>query len=387
MTMMKNEVEWPKELREANTLAIPQKSKDILNKREQWRYASFRRRLFEWMITEGKEPKKGNGYAVTSLSEHSSRLDTFLRWLWDHEGMFTTRVTMDHADSYLEDVLRVSDYSGGHKRKTTDTLKILFKYQNRDDYGEHDWDPIINFRDSRGNGPRKFTDWLREEEISLIKSAALSYGAVPSQSSMSADDIDFWKGQLAQRFGKSKDDVCEEDWMRANSYKIPSLVSVSLDVAFRPCEVQRSRKGWFRLETKEMVVPKRESSKNKENWDCVLSDESVELLKLWFEERKMYSEYQDEDGNDVPEVWLTREGNPYSAGSLRDLMRRLFEEAGMETAGRELGWYLIRRGVGTIIGQEGLHPVMDQLRIKNVETARRYVKTSEDTRRQVVNSY
>ncbi|AFZ73760.1 tyrosine-type recombinase/integrase [Natronobacterium gregoryi] len=372
--------EWPEKFASANTLAVPRKSQEQLNLREQQRYADFRRNLFKWMVTEGKNPRAGDGYSLSSLSEHSSRLDQFLRWLWNHEGRFTVRVTQDHADDYLETVLRESDYSKNHKRKTVNTLQILFKYKAREQYGDHDWDPVTKFREP--STPRNFTDYLRPPELDKIKSAALSYGSVPPRNQLSEDELDFWQAEIAQRFGKPKAELDEEDWMRANSYKIPSLVSISCDVGFRPCEVNRSRLGWFRKETKEMVIPKNESSKNEGNWECYLSDESVELLERWEEERELYDEYENTNA-----VWLTREGNPYTAQSLRDLMRRLFEEAGMSTEERELGWYLIRRGAGTIIGKQGVLPVMEQLRIKRVSTAKRYVKTSEETLREAVNSY
>lgn len=89
--------------------------------------------------------------------------------------------------------------------------------------------------------------------------------------------------------------------------------------------------------------------------------------------------YGDEEPDPDESIWMTREENPYSADSLRDpTLQNLMEEAGIDTNERETGWYMIRRGVGTDIGtQRGLNSVMNQLRIKSVETAKRYVRHDE----------
>jgi hypothetical protein len=46
-------------------------------------------------------------------------------------------------------------------------------------------------------------------------------------------------------------------------------------------------------------------------------------------------------------VWLTREANPCGSSSLKYLLTRLVEEAGMDTSNRGFHWYMIRHSTST----------------------------------------
>jgi integrase len=199
--------------------------------------------------------------------------------------------------------------------------------------------------------------------------------AVPKREEMEPGEQDEWAAHLSQRLRKPKGELTDGDWQEANSYKVPSLVYVSCDVGFRPKEVERSRWGWFDLDERVIRIPKSESTKNSDDWRCYISDESARLLRMW--KRESYG--ADDEPSRFDPVWTTREGNPYSADSLRrPVMQNLMREAGIDRNERESGWYMIRRGVGTDIGtRRGLNAVMNQLRITNVETAKRYVRHDE----------
>ena len=98
-------------------------------------------------------------------------------------------------------------------------------------------------------------------------------------------------------------------------------------------------------------------------------------LNLWLNERRDDPAY---DGRD--EIWLNREGNQYNADSLGDIMYKLMTTAGIDTENRETGWYMMRRGVGTELGNaEGISAVMSQLRINREETARRYIANDDES--------
>jgi len=263
--------------------------------------------------------------------------------------------------------------------KQSQAVKSALRYSGTDE----DWkmprhDEIyerVNKRKSTG-----FTDWLSVSELQAIKHAALRVYAVPDQESMTADEYDEWASHLAQRLRKPKHELDESDWETANSYKIPSLVWVSCDVGFRPDEIENAPVSWFStLDDGFMSVPKEESSKNSDNWRCYLSPESQNLMQKWLNERAENPMYEDRDA-----VWLTREGNPYSAESLRrPIMHNLMDEAGISRSDRESGWYMVRRGVGTDIGTtEGINKVMQQLRIKRYETAARYIRHDERAMRE-----
>jgi hypothetical protein len=60
--------------------------------------------------------------------------------------------------------------------------------------------------------------------------------------------------------------------------KIPSIVSVSLDCGLYPVEVGRAKVDWVSFKDNTLDIPREESSKNENNWKCVLSNKSVRAL-------------------------------------------------------------------------------------------------------------
>lgn len=85
---------------------------------------------------------------------------------------------------------------------------------------------------------------------------------------------------------------------------MPSLVSVALDVGLRPVEVERSCRSWFHLDEAVMKIPKAQSSKNSDNWECVLSNKSVRALRNWLDERTGYERIIERHGG---EIWMESE--------------------------------------------------------------------------------
>lgn len=122
---------------------------------------------------------------------------------------------------------------------------MLFKWR-RHQRGADEWSPEITFtRRNKSTTPR---DYLTRDERTKVRNASLEYGSVPQRSSVYGEDRDRWLQYLAQRFEKPKEEVTEKEWERANSWKIPSLVGVSLDAGFRPIEVERATTSWVDLE-------------------------------------------------------------------------------------------------------------------------------------------
>jgi len=342
-------------------------------------YAEWRNGFIEWMATEAKSELFSEGYANKEIRTRTYRIDDFAAWVFSEYG-FTTKFEPQMADAYWSKVLHPDPNTSIETNvKESHAVKSALRYCGTDE----DWkmprhDEIyerVNKRKSTG-----FTDWLSVSELQAIKHAALRVYAVPDQESMTADEYDEWASHLAQRLRKPKHELDESDWETANSYKIPSLVWVSCDVGFRPDEIENAPVSWFStLDDGFMSVPKEESSKNSDNWRCYLSPESQNLMQKWLNERAENPMYEDRDA-----VWLTREGNPYSAESLRrPIMHNLMDEAGISRSDRESGWYMVRRGVGTDIGTtEGINKVMQQLRIKRYETAARYIRHDERAMRE-----
>jgi hypothetical protein len=182
------------------------------------------------LLAFGKNPRKAEGYARSTLKTRSHRMDQFYRWVWQNQtGGYTTNVTHKHADAWMRD-LAMSDLSVAHKSNCRKAAMMLFKWRHHE-HGLDEWTPDYTFSSgSRTTAPR---DYLTQDERTQIREAALERGSVPAYKNLSPEERDRWKAHLAQRLGKPKDEVVPADWEKANGWKIPSLVATSLDAGLR----------------------------------------------------------------------------------------------------------------------------------------------------------
>ncbi|XGI83064.1 tyrosine-type recombinase/integrase [Halorutilales archaeon Cl-col2-1] len=352
---------------------IPAPTEEKLNKRQLVDYRQHRKECLSWLLTFGKEPGKVKGYAQSTVEARAYRMDQFYRWVWEQEGHYTTDITHEHADGWMKELAH-QDKSNVHKSNCQKSVQMLFKW-HKHEHNWDNWDPEIRFSDSSGaSQPR---DYLTMDERKKIREAALEYGSVPHYNHLSPEGRDHWKAYLAQRFEKPKNEVSPEDWDKANDWKIPSLVWTSLDAGLRPIEVERAVIGWLDLKNGVLRIPKEESSKNNENWVVGLRDKTANILKRWVKQRKMYDMYDDTD-----KIWLTRQANPYSSASLRHVLRRLCDIAGISTDNRKMSWYSIRHSVGTYMTrEEDLAAAQAQLRHKSEKTTMKYDQTPVEDRK------
>jgi len=342
---------------------VPEPSAELLNERQQIDYRNQREQCLEWLLVFGKDPKKAEGYARTTVKNRAHRMDQFYRWVWDQDG-YTTNVTHDHADAYLT-WLAKQDHSNAHKDNCRKALLMLYKWREHE-HGLDEWDPELSF--STGHKTTAPRDYLTREERGQIREAALEYGSVPSYKGLDSQERDRWKAYLAQRFEKPKSEVTPEDWDEANGWKIPSLVSVSLDAGLRPIEVERAVTGWVDIENAVLRIPKEQSSKNTGHWIVGLQDRTAETLDRWLEQRENDPTYDDTD-----KLWLTRFGNTYGSASLRKVLRRLCDQADIPYENRQMSWYSIRHSTGTYMTrEEDLAAAQAQLRHKSPETTMKY---------------
>lgn len=351
---------------------VPEKSQKLLNLRQIEVYRDHRRDLVKWMMTIGKEPDKAEAYAEPTAKQRAYRLDKFYRWVWEQEDGYTTEITPEHADAFMRDVATM-DYSVSYKAALQKAVKMLFKWRNFQHGTSYEWDPDVKFSDNTGSHhPR---DFLTDQERRKLREASLEHGSVPHYASVTPEERDRWKAYLAQRFGKPKEEVGLDDWDRANSYKVPSLIGTSLDVGFRPVEVERARVSWLDLENGVLRIPKEDSSKNADNWIVGLRESTVTYLRKWLEERAQWSKYDESN-----RLWLTRRGTPYGSRSLNRLLNRLLDTAGIERD--DITWYSIRHSVGTYMArEEGLAAAQAQLRHRSQETTMRYDQAPVEDRK------
>ena len=343
---------------------IPQPTKEYLNRRQLLDYRSQRENCLDWLLTVGKNPEQAEGYAFQTVSNRAYRMDMFYRWAWKQEGGYTADVTHSHADNWLQYLSRL-DKSNAHKDNCRKAVQMLFKWKHYE-YGVEEWKPALSF--STDDGTTAPRDYLTREERSKIREAALEYGSVPSYNDLGPEARSRWKVYLAQRFEKPKSEVTPSDWDRANGWKIPSLVWVSLDAGLRPIEVERAVTRWVDTDNGVLRIPKEDSSKSEGHWLVSLQNRTAEILERWIRERTTYAMYDETDA-----LWFTRQGNPYQSATLRHVLERLCDIAGISTENRQMSWYTIRHSTGTYMTrEEDLAAAQAQLRHKSPETTMRY---------------
>jgi len=355
---------------------VSQPAESYLQPRQLVDYRDQREACLSWLLAFGKDPEKGEGYALGTVKARAARMDQFYRYIWEQEGGYTATLTTEYADAWIRD-LATQDYSNVHKKNCQKGVQMLFKWWAHE-RGGSEWDPEITFSGSKSTNPR---DYLTREERSKIRDASLKYGSIPSYSNVTPAERDRWKRYLAQRFEKPKAEVTPDDWDRANGWKIPSLVSVSLDAGLRPIEVERSTTDWVDIDNAVLRIPKQDSAKSHDSWIVGLRDQSATMLERWLEERPAYEQYEDSDA-----IWLTRQGNVYSSSTLRYLLHRLCDLANIDTENRSMSWYSIRHSVGTYLTRaEDLAAAQAQLRHKSPETTMKYDQTPVEDRQDALN--
>jgi integrase len=354
---------------------IPDGTESYLNQRQLSDYKEHRRKLLTWCLTQGKNPEKSEGYSLSTLEVRHYRVNIFYQWVWEKRG-YTTDVTHEDADEYQREVA-ISDSDSSTKSHIHKALKMLFRWREytRD---EEPWEPELTFSDNGGSSANR--DYLNQQERRRIRDASLEYGSIPAYNSLSPSERDRYKGFLARRFDVPKDEIGLDHWERANGWKIPSLVFVSLDTGLRPVEVGNATTSWIDTDAGVLRIPKEESSKSNEAWDPVLSSRTLNIVENWLDQRRSIPMYDDTD-----RLWLTTHANPWNSRSLSYLMDQLCDEAGISTESRDVTWYSIRRGLATgLIDEADLSTAREQLRHKNIETTARYDLTPPERRRDAI---
>jgi integrase len=351
---------------------VTEPAEEYLNPRQLLDYRNERERCLTWLLSLGKNPEAGEGYAVGTVKPRSYRMDQLYRWAWEFEDGYTANIQPEHGDEWLRNLAQ-ADYSSAHKTNCQKAAQMLFKWRHHE-CGSAEWDPAIRFSESSSTQPR---DFLTRREREQIRDAALEYGSVPSYSNLTPAERDRWKVYLSQRFEKPKNEISPSDWTRANGWKTPSLVWASLDAGLRPIEVGRATTSWVDAANSLLRIPKQQSAKSRDNWTVSIKNQTADFLKRWLNERETYPKYDETDA-----LWLTREGNPFSSQSLKYILEQLCDSAGIETETRQLSWYAIRHSVGTYMTrEEDLAAAQAQLRHKSPETTMKYDQAPVEDRR------
>ena len=351
---------------------VPEETREYLNEKQLVDYRAYREPFVQWLSVFGKDPDTVEGYATQTVKRTAYRIGKWERWVWSNGDGYTIPMSREDGDEYMR-YLATSDLSSSHCSNTQASLKRYFKWRHVE-FDEEEWEPEFTFSSNNSANPR---DYLTESERKEIREAALNYGSIPSYDSLTPTERSKWKRHVSQVLRKPLSEVTPDDWEVVNGWKITSLVWTSLDTGLRPIEVERARTSWVDTDNKLLRIPAQDSSKNENNWIVSLTTRTADALERWLEERAQYEQYQETDA-----LWLTREGNPYQSGSLRRLIRKLCDEAGIDIENRKMSWYSIRHSVGTGMAKErGLAAAQAQLRHEAIQTTAKYDQVPVDERR------
>ena len=363
------------ELREKYPV-VTNPTRDQLTDKQLVDYEDFRLAFLYWLETAGKAPEHlgDSGFAEGVVKNTAYRTDLWLRWVWEEEEGYTLNIDHEHADDYLQYLAFERSVTTAHGRAVESALKRYFKWIHWERGGEL-WEPVRGFPSQ--SSVTKPADFLTKDERGKIRDAALDYSSVPAYNDLSPEQRDRWKTHLAKKLRKKKKNIRPLDFERRRGWKIASLVGVSLDAGLRPSEVEVAHTGWLDLDNDRLLIPREDSRKNQNNWEVPLRSRTSKWLAEWVKERENYPEYDDTDL-----LWLPRENNPYSSQSLRSLIRRLCDKAGIDYENRKMSWYSLRHSVGThMVSERDLKSAQEQLRHNSPRTTMQYDGAPADERR------
>jgi integrase len=346
-----------------------------LNRLQREDYAAHRRKVLGWLANVGKDPDRAEGYSDAVVENTAYRLSRIHRWVWEREG-YTAALTHDHADAFVDE-LRTRDWGDENKNQYVKTLKRYFAWRTHES-GVDEWEPEQTYTPKQQTHHAR--DYLTLDERQRVRDAALEYASIPAYDHVSPDERDRWTAHLAQRFGVPKAQIGPDEWARATSWKVPSLVATGLDAGLRPIEVERARVSWVDPGNAVLRIPKEEDAKGTgggENWVVSLREDTAGYLERWLAERNARPKYDDSD-----RLWLTSHANPFGSSALNYVLDKICDEAEIPTEERDLSWYSIRHSTGTYMArEEGLAAAQSQLRHRSEATTMRYDQTPPEDRR------
>ena len=79
--------------------AVTNPSAELLNDREVVMYREWRRNFLDWLLHEGKNPDRMEGYAESTVQKTAYRTAKLLRWVWEQEDGYTLGISHEHAKS------------------------------------------------------------------------------------------------------------------------------------------------------------------------------------------------------------------------------------------------------------------------------------------------
>lgn len=336
-------------------------------------------KMYDWMLREGKNPRRKMGLAEPTALNYMPRLDQLYRMMVTNlDPADPTRITKHEADELLRaldqgEITRSQgdgEYADSAMRKFSDVLEKYFQWLYHDQEAVEDpWTPNIKISDGDDESADEFT----YQELGLVFDEAHTHASLPSYYDTPTEERERINSLVAQRLGIRKDEVTKEDWLAADwSRKIYSLVLIGYSAGLAPKEVGAAKIDWYDEKTQTLRIPSAHACKERKKEKVALSDEAADALTEWIKHRRHLAKY---DG--TRKIWLNQRGNPYGSANLCDLIGKLCEQAGIETEERKIVWYSLRKTMGRNVTSEGgLDVSNDQLRHERLKTTQEdYNKT------------
>lgn len=122
---------------------VPAPTERRLNQRQLLECETHRETYLTWLYHLGKDPQNADGYSRSTVTRDAYRIDQFYRWVWDQHGGYTTAITHEHANDYV-DHLAYGDGSNSHKDRCVKAPKRYFEWQHHE-HGGQLWDSPRTF--------------------------------------------------------------------------------------------------------------------------------------------------------------------------------------------------------------------------------------------------
>ncbi|MBX0326019.1 site-specific integrase [Halomicroarcula sp. F13] len=338
-------------------------------------YARFKTDFIQWLLTEGKDTYRREGFSESTVKTTHYKVEEAYRWLWEEEGEFTKELPPHRATELLDQLMRKSPHPDSYVHTFEKCIRRLFKYFREQKNREIvEWEHDIPIEPSRGSDNKEhIKDRFYPEEMNRLYEAALEEYSIKSFWNADPDERQDLKRFVSQQQGIKVGEVGEEHFKKASSWKYPSIIAVSADLGLRPIEVGKMKAGWLNLPQNEINIPTAESTKSNESWSCEISSKSRNALENWMQERQSCSKYDDSDY-----LWLTKYGNQYNSRSLNKVLDKLMERVDLDEGNRTLSYYSFRHGAASIwTEKEGIARAAEQVRHTNLATTKKYLRSNE----------
>ncbi|QLH79433.1 hypothetical protein HZS55_19975 [Halosimplex rubrum] len=107
-------------------------------------YRTLKEDFIEWLLVEGKTPKRREGYSEATTKTTHYKVDESYLWLWNETDGYTTELTPEHATELIDTLVRYSDDSDSYIYTIEKSLRRLFKFLRREknrplDDWKHQW--------------------------------------------------------------------------------------------------------------------------------------------------------------------------------------------------------------------------------------------------------